>query len=194
MTFQVESQALGFPLVPILRILDAAGKQLARAEPAMPHSDTELSFTPPSDGTYRVEVRDLYDEGSARHLFRLRVLHPEPDFALTVAGDRFTLAPDKTLDILVAVVKRNGFEGDIEVSAESLPVGVTAKVVSNDAKGITLRLSASTAAAGAFRIVGRTKGLPRLERTAVATLKAFGATADLWVTATAIPGKVGAKK
>ena len=88
LTFQVESQSLGFPLVPVLRILDAAGKQLARAEPATPDRDVELSFTPPTDGPYQVEVRDQYDEGSARHLFRLRVVYPEPDFALTDRVDR----------------------------------------------------------------------------------------------------------
>jgi Bacterial pre-peptidase C-terminal domain len=190
LTFQAESQALGFPLVPVLRILDAGGKQLARAE-ATPPNDIELSFTPPADGTYRVEVRDLYDEGSVRHLFRLRVIRPEPDFALTVAGDRFTLAPGKPLDILVTVMRRNGFAGAVDVSAENLPAGVTAKMVS-DAKGILLRLSAEKEAGGSFRIVGKARGKPGIERTASAILKDFGATADLWLTAT--PGKTGAKK
>ncbi len=189
LTFQVEAQTLGFPLVPVLRILDATGKQLARAEPATPDRDLELSFTPPADGTYRVEVRDQYDEGSARHLFRLRAVHPEPDFALTVAADRFTVAPGKPLDIPVTVVRRNGFKDEIEVFAEGLPVGVKATVI-GDAKGITLRLRAEMQTAGSFRIVGKAKGPAKLQRIATASLKEFGETADLWVTV--IAG--GAKK
>ena len=192
-TFEVEAQALGFPLAPVLRVLDATGKQLARAEPATPQSDVALSFAPPADGTYRVEVRDLYDEGSPRHLFRLRAVRPEPDFALTVAADRFVLVPGKTLDIPVSVVRLAGFAGEVELSAEGLPAGVEAKAVA-DAKGMTLRLSAGKDAAGSFRIVGRAKKLPAPVRTAVATTKEFGATADLWLTATARPAKAGGKK
>jgi hypothetical protein len=190
-TFEVEAHALGLPLVPVLRVLDPARKQLARAEPATPQSDVALSFAPPADGTYLVEVRDLYDEGSPRHLFRLRAVHPEPDFALTVAADRFALMPGKTLDIPVSVARLAGFAGEIELSAEGLPAGVKAVA---DAKGTTLRFTAVKEAAGAFRIVGRSKKLPALVRTAVATPKEFGATVDLWVTVSVPPAKSGGKK
>ena len=64
-----------------------------------------------------------------------------------------------------------------------------ASTLASDAKGMTLRFTAEKEAAGSFRIVGRSKKLPALVRTAVATPKEFGATADLWLTATLAPAK-----
>ena len=46
---QAESQALGLALTPAVRVLDGAGKALARAEPAKLGADVELSFAPPRD-------------------------------------------------------------------------------------------------------------------------------------------------
>jgi hypothetical protein len=114
------------------------------------------------------------------------VVRPEPDFALTVASDRFVVAPGKPLDIPVTVVRRNGFKEEVELLAEGLPPGITA--TRPDSKTASLRLTAEkTGTAGAFHIVGKVKGQPDRVRQARATLADLAtATADLWVTA---PGK-----
>lgn len=189
---QVESRVLGFPLSPVLKVLDADGKQLARAEPAQPNKDVEVTFTPPVDGTYRAEVKDLHGGGGERFLYRLRLVRPEPEFDLTVAADRFTLAPGKPLDVPVTVVRRNGFAGEVELTAEGLAEGVTAAPVAaaKDAKAVTLRFTAEKPfPGGAIRIVGREKGHPeRLPREARAALADLGATAaDLWLSPAPAP-------
>lgn len=180
LTAQAEAQALGFPLAPVLRVLDSRGKQLARAEPAKLHADVELTFTPPADGTYRVEVRDLYDEGGPRHLFRLRVVRPGARVGLSVSSDRFTVTPGKPLEVPVQMT-RQGVAGEVEVVAEGLPAGVAAKVARKDARSVTLMLTAEKgAASGAFRIVGRTKAGSWVAR---AALKELGdQTTEFWLT------------
>ena len=79
---------------------------------------------------------------------------------------------------------RGALPGEVEVSAEGLPAGVKATVIS-DAKGITLRLGAEMQTGGSFRIVGKAKGPAKLQRIATASLKVFGETADLWLTVVA---------
>ena len=192
LAIRVESQALGLPVTPVIRVLDGTGKQLARAEPPTINKDAELSFSPPADGTYTVEVRDLYEGGGPRFVYRLRVAPPEPGFDLTVAADRFALKPDTPLDIPVTIVRKGGFAKPVEVTADGLPAGVSAAVVppagKADPNKATLRLTADKPGpSGAFHIIGRSKDLPG-ERPAKAPLADFETTTpDLWL---AVGGEV----
>jgi hypothetical protein len=190
---RAESRDLGLSVNPVVRVLDAGGKPLARAEPAKINTDVELTFTPPADGAYKVEVRDLHGGGGPRFVYRLRVTPPEPDFDLTVTNDRFALDPGKPLDLEVTVARRNGFAKEVAIVAEDLPAGVSAAVVppagKGDGKTVTLRLSADRAGpSGAFHIVGRPKDQPALVRTARGPLPAFETTTPhLWL---AVGGQV----
>lgn len=187
LSMRVESQTLGLPVNPVIRVLDGTGTQVARAEPPGINRDTELAFTPPADGNYSLEVRDLYGGGGPRHYFRARVTPPEPDFALTVAADRFAVQPGTPLDIPVTMARQGGFAKDIELGAEGLPAGVSAQVVpptgKADPKKAVLRLTATKAGpSGSFRIVGRSKALPGVDRTATALLAEFDTTTTaLWL-------------
>jgi hypothetical protein len=185
---EAEARALGFALSPVVRVYDPEGKPLVRAEPPGLDGDVEVSFTPRRDGEYRVEVRDLYDGAGRRYLYRLRIVRPEPDFALRVASDRFQVVPGKPLDIPVQVTRNNGFKDPIALSVEGLPAGLTATTEGKtDGGTITLRIRADKAgAAGAFRIVGQVKGAAGIKQTALTSLKEFDeTTAELWLTATA---------
>lgn len=186
--FQAEARTLGFPLDPVLRLTDAAGKTLAQAESTAAGRDPELAFTLPLDGTYHIELRDLHAEGSARHLYRLRGVVAEPDFDLLLTGDRFVILPGKPLDIPIAIDRRLGFAGEVEISVEGLPQGVTATTVqaapAASAKSVTLRLTAEAMPASVpVRLVGTAKGKPDHARTARAAIDGLAAaTTQIWLT------------
>lgn len=188
LALQVQSRAFGLPLSPVVQVLDAAGKQIARAEPATLGGDTAVSFTPPADGAYTARVADLYAAGGPRFAYLLRVTPAEPDYDLTAAADRFTVPPGKSLDVPVKVVRRNGFAKPVEIIAEGLPAGVTfatnPPAGKADPNTVTVTLTAGKVSASApFRLVGRVKDAPDLNRTARAALADFDdTTADLWVT------------
>src|SRR5205823_2345662 len=134
---------------PVLRLTDAAGKLLTQVDDTAGREgnrDAELTFTAPQDGNYQIEVRDLHGNGSWRHVYRLRAAVAEPDYELTLASDRFVLTPAKPLDIPVTVVRRHGFTGAVEITAEGLPAGVTVTPVKSagTAGSTVLRLIAST--------------------------------------------------
>ena len=94
------------------------------------------------DGTYRLQVRDLFGgtRSDAANVYRLLVRKAAPDFALTGwaihmelrNGDRnavskpIALRPGASMAFEVAVVRRDGFDGDIELGMTGLPTGVTA--------------------------------------------------------------------
>jgi hypothetical protein len=195
LVFRVESRAQGLPVSAVLTVTDEALKPFASVEATGVDGDTELTFTPPTDGRYRLAVRDRYRGGGPRHVYRLRATPAEPDFALTVAADRFTVAAGQSLDVPVAIQRLNGLAGEIELSAEGLPAGVVAARVTaaGGAASVLLRLSAqadAAGAAGAFRIVGRLKADSGSHRAATAVVPPpfEGApvvrTADLWLTVT----------
>ena len=134
--FRVESRALGRPLDPVLRVLDPGGKILAESDDSGRNSrDLERSFTAPADGEYRLLVRDLNGQGGPRFAYLLSVLEPQPDFALNLAADRFDLTPGKTTKITVAVQRKDSFAEPIEIVAEGLPAGVSAKPITSKRRG-----------------------------------------------------------
>ncbi len=182
---QIESRALELPLTPVLRLVDESGTVLAKAEPARPNADCELSYSPTKDQTAKLEVRDLYRAGGERFVYRLRVVHPEADVELTVAADRFALAPGTPLEIPVTVVRKAGFKSVLELKAEGLPPDVTAtSLPGKDDKSLTLKLSTEAKALSKpFRIVAVAKDAPAFARPARAALSDFETTtADLWLT------------
>ncbi len=105
-----------------------------------PHRDAGCVFTPQVTGTYRVLVRDLYagsvpdpkqvyslSIGPPKRDFQLlatfkMLANPDPDQALTAAP---VLRPGGTLLMIVQAYRRAGFDDQIAISVDDLPVGVT---------------------------------------------------------------------
>jgi hypothetical protein len=179
----IESRALGFPLDPVLKVTDAAGKVLAQVQAKKLDTDVDLDFTAPQDAVYRVEVHDFHGDGGPRFVYRLRAVLAQPDFSLKVASDRFAVQPGKPAEIPITVERRYGFNQEIELSAVGLQKGVTAETLGG-AKTPTLRLSGDgEPASGSFRIVGKIKGTGDSPRLATAFFTDYGvATAQLWLT------------
>ncbi len=92
------------------------------------------------DGVYRIQVRDLFGgtRNDPANTYRLLVRKPAPDFALSTwavhmtlrNGDRaafskpVALRAGASMVLEVAVVRRDGFDGEIELKMEGLPAGV----------------------------------------------------------------------
>jgi hypothetical protein len=72
--FEVEARRCGSAIDPVLRILDASGKQLARNDDAPGAGlDARLDFTFPSEGNYYVEVTDARFSSQAQNFYRLKM-------------------------------------------------------------------------------------------------------------------------
>jgi hypothetical protein len=99
-------------------------------------------FEVKEDGTYRLQVRDLFGgtRSDPHNVYRLLVRQAAPDFALAAwavhmtlrNGDRASLSKPMALRqgdaraFEVVVQRRDGFDGEIEIAMEGLPQGVSA--------------------------------------------------------------------
>ncbi len=104
--------------------------------------DVNGKFEVKEDGTYRLQVRDLFGgtRTDANNVYRLIVRQATPDFSLAAwaihmtlrNGDRAALSKPMALRagasmaFEVAVIRRDGFNEDIDISMDGLPPGVTA--------------------------------------------------------------------
>lgn len=132
--------------------------------------DVNGKFQITEDGTYRLQVRDLF--GGTRsdpdNVYRLIVRQAAPDFSLAAwavhmtlrNGDRASLSKPMALRAgdsrayEVVVQRRDGFDGEIEIVMENLPPGVSAaglKIPKNKAFG-HLILTASDDAKPGFSL------------------------------------------
>lgn len=207
LVFRVEARSLCSPLDPVLRLSDSTGKLITQIDDSGSRRDgtrdAELNYSVTQDGTFRIEVRDLHDSGSERHFYRLSVFAPQPSFDLTVATDRFTITPDKPLEIVVTVVRRDGFDREIEVQLENVPEGAVTTPMKSlgtgaTAKTVTLKItSTKESLAQSIRIVGDVPDQAKERRFARTPITAFNTTtSDFWLAAakTAPPAEPKKKK
>ncbi|HEX4608591.1 MAG TPA: PPC domain-containing protein, partial [Urbifossiella sp.] len=150
-TFDLYARRAGSPLCGVLTVADAAGKEVARAEAADATTDPSLTFTPPADGTYRIRVAERFrGRGGPEFAYRLKVMpQAVPGFKLTLPPDAVSVPRGGSVKLKVAVERTGGFAGPIELAAEGLPPGLTAKsvvVAANQSAG-ELVVQAETAAA-----------------------------------------------
>ncbi|GEP41797.1 hypothetical protein BGE01nite_10880 [Brevifollis gellanilyticus] len=104
--------------------------------------DVNGKFGVKEDGTYRLQVRDLFGgtRSDPHAIYRLIVRQATPDFSLAAwavhmtlrNGDRASLSKPMSLRqgdaraFEVVVQRRDGFDGEINISMENLPKGVSA--------------------------------------------------------------------
>lgn len=74
LSFEVLARRLGSPLDPMLRLLDAHGRELQYNDdqPGLA-GDCQITHTFPQAGRYLVEVRDIRYQGGGNHRYRLRI-------------------------------------------------------------------------------------------------------------------------
>jgi hypothetical protein len=120
-------------------------------------SDFLGKLTIPQDGRYRLQLTDLYGgtRNDPRNVYRLVIRKAAPDFAVVAwalhmelrNGDRaglskpLALRGGTTMEFEVLALRRDGFDGDIDLVMEGLPQGVTAqglKIPAGKSRGLLL--------------------------------------------------------
>jgi len=101
-------------------------------------SDAAVVFTSDHDGDYQVTVVNQFGSGGVTARYRLAIRQPVPDFDLLATFERPlptgrtgysvtpTLRRGATAGIRIVAPRQDGFDGDIVITAEDLPPGVTA--------------------------------------------------------------------
>lgn len=197
----LRASRLGSPVDAVLEVVDENGKSLARTDDiGGGQTDCQLAFTPPADGRYLFKVSERFaSRGGPRFAYRLEVTdQPErPDFALTLPLDALTAEREKPAKLNLAVVRRGGFNGPIELAFEGLPEGVTVAptAIPENAASVELTFTpgAKTKIGGyEVRVVGLAKldaaeGAPQQKRIAAFSAGRGSPSLDALLLAVAIP-------
>jgi len=128
---EVHARRLGSPLDSVLRLTDAAGKQLAfnddqkdkGAGLTTHHADSYLRATLPADGTCYVHLGDMQHRGGPEFAYRLRLSPPRPDFELRLVPSSINARAGTTFPVTVYALRKDGFAGEIAVALKNAPAG-----------------------------------------------------------------------
>ncbi len=182
---EVYGRRLNSPLDSLLRLIDSSGKVLEWNDDyelkdnylyidmmglITHHADSYLLAELPKDGTYYVQLTDAQHHGGGAYGYRLRVAPAHGDFALRMTPSSIGMRSGGTAAIWVHALRKDGFEGQIDVVLKDAPSGFELEggripagrdcvrvtlTVPNDApaKPVDLRLEGSASIGG--RIIKR---------------------------------------
>ncbi len=146
-----------------LRILNARGERLSENDDASDrfiHADSRIQdWAAPAAGRYVIEIRDLHGRGGPAFVYFLELRRARPHFTLELDTDKTLLTPGTAAVIFARVARKDGFAGEVQLSVEGLPSGVTAtcgKILDGANDGCILLQAASTAklCAANLRVLG----------------------------------------
>jgi len=134
---EVSARRLLSPLDSLLRLTDESGNVVAWNDDCehkdgflhrdmgtlTHHADSYLRARLPRKGTYTVQLADTRGHGGEAFAYRLRIGPPRPDFALLVTPSSVTARPGLAVPLCVHVLRRDGFDGDIEMMLKDAPPG-----------------------------------------------------------------------
>lgn len=123
--FQVIAWNISSPLDSFITLYNSQGKPIAENDDAR-EKDSLLDIRLPEAGDYLLEIRDLDERGGPDFVYRLMITPPPADFKLFAAPDRLKLPSKGTASLEVRVQREWGFNGEVQVRVEGLPLGITA--------------------------------------------------------------------
>ncbi len=128
---EIYARRLHSPVDSLVRLTGASGQVLAwnddhedKASGLITHhADSYLRVKLPADGCYRLSVSDAQRQGGFGCDYLLRIGPPRPDFALRLTPSSINVRAGGAEPVCVHVVRKDGFEGPIEVVLKDAPAG-----------------------------------------------------------------------
>lgn len=125
--FECEAFPAGSEALPVLQIVDAEGKTLARSTPQAERPGLcRLQWKAPTPGTYRLIAQDLRygSRGDHRFAYRLSMHDSKPDFQLFAATDTLNVEQERSGKLRVTVRRLGHFDGAVRLQATPLGDGI----------------------------------------------------------------------
>jgi hypothetical protein len=128
---EVYARRLDSPLDSVIKLTDAAGKQLAFNDDYEDkgsglnthHADSYFSTVLPTNGTYYVWLGDAQHKGGPEYSYRLRLSPPQPDFALRVVPSSINVRPGASAPLTIYALRKDGFNDEITLVLDGAPNG-----------------------------------------------------------------------
>ncbi|MBX3426085.1 MAG: PPC domain-containing protein [Pirellulales bacterium] len=127
---RMHARRLGSPVDGIVRVFDAAGRQLAANDDDRGEPDSSLRFAPPEDGDYFVRVEDRLNRGGPTFVYRVELSAPSPAVDLRIEeqqryeSQRVVVPRGNRAAIMVAASRRD-VGGLLTIAPGELPAGIS---------------------------------------------------------------------
>ena len=129
---EVQSSRLGTELDSVLSVLSSDGKQLKENDDlAGGIPDSRVVWKVPNGASFFVQIRDQFDHrGGSRFAYRLSISEvSDQHFELKLPVDSVNIEQGAETKLKIGIDRTYGFKGEVELSVEGLPEGVTADSV-----------------------------------------------------------------
>ncbi|KKK86093.1 hypothetical protein LCGC14_2766690, partial [marine sediment metagenome] len=163
LVMKVQARRLDSPLDSIITLFNSQGGELQEQDDAdmgdpllTHHADSRLDYTFPSDGDYVIRIRDIQAKGGEEYAYRLHIAVPKPDFTLRTIPDNPRLGQSDTAMVTVKALRKDGFNGEINLAVQNLPEGLLASPAVIPAGQSQTRLTITAAEDAAFALFSPT--------------------------------------
>ncbi len=142
LVISAEAHAFDSRLDPLLKVFGPDDKLLKEADDeSAADNDSHLTVTLPTDGAYRIELRDRFGHGDEWSVYLLSIVEDVPRYELTLPVDPLTLEAgkpaEKPFTINVTVNRMGGFDKEITLRLHGLPEGVNVAEITSHPSGDT---------------------------------------------------------
>jgi ribosomal protein L40E len=128
---EVTARRLGSPFDSLIKVTSADGKIIALNDDHYDaasglntsHADSYLMVKLPADGKYYIHLGDTTRSGGKEYAYRLRISQPQPDFALRLLPSRISMPSKGSAAVTVFALRKDGYDGPINLSFKNLPAG-----------------------------------------------------------------------
>jgi len=152
MVFEVTARKLGSPLDAKLTLYNSRGKVLAEVDDVEDqsegmlthHADPVIVHKFSEGGTCFLRLIDAQGKGGDNYAYRLKIDRPEPSFALNIDPSSLFIPRGGTAFLNVTAIRKQSFNGDIEVNIKGLPKGckVSHNIISSRASKLMMTITA----------------------------------------------------
>jgi len=130
---EVIAGRIGSPMDSMIKLIDSTGKVLImnddfpdKSEGLITHmTDSYFTYKLPSAGTYFIKICDIQNKGGEDYTYQLRLSAPIPDFKLRLVPSSIVISQGGTGIITVQVLRKEGFNGEINLSLKSGVNGIS---------------------------------------------------------------------
>ncbi len=149
---EVWARRLGSPLDSFIKVTGAEGKVIAINDDHFDaasgmntdHADSYLMVKLPANGKYFIHLGDTRRHGGKDYAYRLRISQPLPDFELRLIPSRIVMPANGSAKVTVFAIRKDGFDGPINLTFKDLPKGFESPDATLPAKKETVELTLKT--------------------------------------------------
>lgn len=149
---EVNARRLGSPFDSFVKITNEDGKIIAMNDDHhdaasglnTDHADSYLMIELPADGKYFIHLGDTRRHAGKEYAYRLRISHSRPDFELRAVPSRIIMRSRSSASVTVYAIRKDGFNGQIELKPENLPAGFTSSGAKIAADKESVKLTVKT--------------------------------------------------